>query len=346
MPSFDRLRALGFAVLLAAASVVSSARAQQQGFAVERLYPSAPGGGWLVMDALDMRGGLGGAMALTAGYARNPLQVGDGSQRLAVVSGDAFVDFGVAATYDRWRVYLNLDAPLLVEGQSGAVGSYQLAAPCNPTADASCALHHIDLGTNPDTVSDPRIGVDARLLGGPKSPFRLGAGAQLILAEGSRTYYDSDGTVRAMLRALFAGDVGLFTYAGQLGVHLRPLDDAPAPGSPQGSEFLFGAAGGASVPVGPGGGTKLVVGPEIFGATALRSFAGRTTTALEGLLSGRLEGTADDGPQLRVKLGAGAGIDPHFGAPDWRVVLAVEVFDHSTHRPAPEKTPESPPETR
>jgi hypothetical protein len=284
------------------------------------------------MDALDMRGKLGGEMAMTAGYARNPLQVADGSTRLAVVSDEAFVDFGFAVTYDRFRLYLNLDAPLLIEGQSGTAGGYQFTAPCNTMPDPLCALHHIDLGTNPDTLSDARIGLDTRFLGGSKSPFRLGASAQLLLPEGSRTYYDSDGTVRAMLRALVAGDIGPFAYAGQLGVHIRPLDDSPTPGSPQGSEMLFGVAGGARLPVDSSGALSLIVGPEIFGATAFRSFFGSGSTALEGLLSGRLEGTADDGPQFRIKLGAGAGIDQHFGAPEWRLVFAVEVFDHNGDR--------------
>ena len=31
---------------------------------------------------------------------------------------------------------------------------------------------------------------------------------------------------RAMGRVLFAGDIGSFAYAGQLGVHIRPRDDA------------------------------------------------------------------------------------------------------------------------
>ena len=88
-------------------------------------------------------------------------------------------------------------------------------------------------------------------------------------------------------------------------------------------------------PVWLGGPAAFVVGPEVYGATAFRSFLGASGTALEGLLSGRLEETADRGPQLRIKLGTGAGIDPRFGAPEWRVVFAIEVFDHSTTlRPA------------
>ena len=102
MPSFsDALRAavrarrarmaavLALAAAMATAATGRSARAQQaaQGFAVERLYQSAPGGGWVVMDALDMHGGLGGVMALSSGYAHDPLRVAspDGTQRLAAI---------------------------------------------------------------------------------------------------------------------------------------------------------------------------------------------------------------------------------------------------------------------
>jgi hypothetical protein len=329
MRSSDVRRALGFTVALLATSAPSSrveAQPQQaQGFAVERFYPSAPGGGWFVMDDLDMHGGLGGVMALTTSYSHNPLRVPDGSQHLNVVSDRAFTDFGFAVTYERWRLYLNFDAPLVTTGvdttgQLGVVGDYQFTSPS------------LDLSQNPDTLSDARIGLDARILGDDKSPFRFGAGAQLFVPNGERSDYDTDGTYRAMLRVLSAGDVGLFTYAGQLGVHVRPLDDAPTPGSPQGSELLFGLAGGAKLPV-LGSTAALVVGPEIFGATAFRSFLGSTTTALEGLLTGRLEGSADDGPQLRGKLGAGFGIDQNFGAPQWRIVFAIELLGRSSEGP-------------
>jgi hypothetical protein len=320
---------------MAASSLASRAKAQQQpqGFAVERFYSSAPGGGWFVMDDLDMHGGLGGVMALTSGYAMKPLRVTDGSTHLAVVSDRAFVDFGFAVTYERWRLYLNMDAPLVTQGESGTVGGYQFAAPS------------LDLGTAPDTLTDARIGLDARILGSATSSFRLGLGAQLFVSNGNRFYYDvnqqyhanydTDGTYRAMGRVLVAGDAGMFTYAGHAGVHVRPLDDSPAPGSPQGSELLFGVAGGAKLPVFGNRPWALIVGPEIYGATAFRSFLQSTGTALEALLTGRLEETADDGPQLRFKLGTGGGINQHFGAPEWRLVVGVELSDRTGKR-APE----------
>jgi OmpA-OmpF porin, OOP family len=319
MPS-SRAHAVGLAALLAASAFSARVAAQQpvQGFAVERFYPSAPGGGWFVMDALDMRGGLGGSMELQGGYALNPLRIPD--SHLAVVSNQALANFGFAITYDRFRLYLNIDSPLVIQGQSGTVGNYAFTAP------------DVSFAQTPDILADSRAGLDVRLIGGAKSPFRLGAGAQLWIPGGDRTSdYDTDGTYRAMLRVLFAGDVGLFTYAGQLGVHIRPMDDSPAPGGPRGSELLFGLAAGSRLPVSKRG-TVVVVGPEIYGETAFSSFFGATTTGLEGLFTARMEGTADDGAQLRVKLGMGPGISQNFGAPEWRVVFGIELFDHNSDR--------------
>ncbi|HEX7478987.1 MAG TPA: hypothetical protein VF331_14370 [Polyangiales bacterium] len=322
MRSSNERRVLFAFALLAVNALALSAQAQPsaQGFAVNRLYPSAAGAGWLVMDSLDMHGGLGGAMSFTAGYANHPLRVSQGAQQLSVVSDQTLVAFGFAATYERFRLSLNLDAPLISHGQSGTVGGYKLAAPL------------LGLGSHPDILSDPRVGLDARIFGSAASPLRLGVGAQLIIPNGERVHYDTDHTYRAMARALVAGDLGMFTYAGQLGVHVRPLDDSPIPGSPRGSELLFGVAGGARLPLGTSRSAALIVGPEIYGATAFRSLLGSNATALEGLLTGRIEGTADDGPQPRVKLGVGAGLNPHFGAAEWRVVLAVELFGRNTAR--------------
>jgi hypothetical protein len=317
---------------LAAAAVVTwppRACAQQtaQGFALDRLYRSGPGAGWFVMDTLDMHGGLGGVMGLTAGYAHDPLRIRttDGSQQLAVVSDEAMADVGFAATYDRYRLYLGFEMPLDVSGQGGAIGNYRFTA---PNSGQPFTPSGVNPSTAPDTIADARLGLDARILGGPRSPFRLGASAQLYVTSPNETRaeYETDGTVRAMGRLLFAGNVGMFGYAGHVGVHVRPLDDAPTPGSPQGSELLFGVAAGPRLPLGKEGAMALVVGPELFGETAFRSFFG-SATGVEGLLSGRVEGTADDGAQLRVKLGIGAGLDARFGVPEWRAIVGIELFD-------------------
>jgi hypothetical protein len=302
----------------------SRAQAQQQaqGFALERFYPSAPGAGWFVMDALDMQGTLGGAMALTLGYEHNPLRVADSTQKLAVVSDQALADFGFAVTYRRFRFTLNLNMPLVLTGQSGTVGGYAFSSPS------------VNPGATPDTLSDYRIGFDARILGQSSGGFRLGVSAQLVIPNGHRADYDTDDTFRGMLRALLAGDLGRYSYAGQLGVHIRPLDDSATPGSPRGSELLFGAAGGAKLSTGQSTDWAIVVGPEIYGATAFHSFFATNGTAIEGLLSCRLEGTRADKAQMRFKLGIGAGINQQFGAPEWRILVGVEIFNHN-QRPSP-----------
>jgi len=313
-------RVFALAVGLAALVVATGAGAQQAagGFGVERLYLSAPGGGWFVMDSLDMHGGLGGALAMTTGYSLNALRVSGNGTTLDVVSRQAFTDFGLAVTYDAFRFTLDVASPIAVSGDSGTVGGTTFTAPA------------ATLGQDPDVVMDARLGVDARLVGDARSPFRLGASAQLFVPSGSSADYETDGTYRAMLRALAAGDVGSFTYAGQLGVHVRPRDDSPTPGSPEGSELLFGAAGGLKLPL--DGSMAVVIGPEIYGETAFKSFFGGTTTGVEALLTSRIEGTGDDGRQVRIKLGSGGGLDPQFGAPEWRFVVGLEIFDHGAPR--------------
>jgi hypothetical protein len=290
------------------------AQQQPSGFAVERLYQSAPGGGWFVMDDLNISGGLGGAVSISSGYAHNPLVVTgpDGKQRLALVTQEAFVDIGGAVTYNRFRGYVNFPTPILGTGTSGTLGLYQFTAPS------------VSLGTTPDTLSDSRLGFDARLVGEPGSPLRLGAGAQLIIPSGNRADYVTDARYRGMFRLLAAGDSGAFTYAGQLGVHVRPLNDAPVPGSPNGNEFLYGISAGRAFDVLHG--WAVIAGPEIFGETAFHSFfSGETGT--EALLTGRLESTGG-GRNVRVKLGIGHALVQSFAAAQWRIVFGVEMFGH------------------
>lgn len=272
---------------LAFALVLGASTARADGFALERLYPSAPGGGWIVMDDLGMHGGYGGAMSLTGGYARDPLA--------PTVTDAAFMNIGLALSYDRLRLYLDLPSPLAVKG-AGA---------------------NEDIGNAPDLISDPRIGFDARLLGDAHDPFRMGLGAQIYFPNGTRADYVSDETMRAMFRLLFAGDIGKFAWAAHAGLHLRTQWDGP--------EFLFGAAAGVRLPLGVAKRWAFVVGPEIFGETALR----HADTGVEGLLSMRLEGVAEDAPHLRFKFGVGPGFDPSFGTPSFRLVFSVELFAHT-----------------
>jgi hypothetical protein len=156
----------------------------------------------------------------------------------------------------------------------------------------------------------------------------LGAGAQLIFPSGTRDDYTTDARYRAMLRFLAAGDSRAWSYAGQVGVHVRPLVDTLVPGGPNGSEFLFGASVGRRTKL--NGHWALVMGPEIFGETAFRAFFSGATGA-EGLLTTRFE-RIGQGRNVRLKLGIGHGIVQHFGAPEWRALVALEFFGKLTRR--------------
>jgi hypothetical protein len=72
-----------------------------------------------------------------------------------------------------------------------------------------------------------RIGIDGRLVGAARSAFRLGAGAQLFVPNGTRSEYDTDDTYRAMGRVLFAGDLGPLWYPVALALSTLRLLGSP-----------------------------------------------------------------------------------------------------------------------
>jgi hypothetical protein len=311
MPSFRSLASIA----IVAASLLAPRLARADGFLVERLRLAPAGAGWLALDTLDMHGGLGGAIALTTGYAREPLRVGG----VGVVANQAFADVGASVTWDRFRVHAGLTGPLVASGRSTRIGATAITAP------------DVNLGERPDLFSDVRLGLTARLLGGPTGGFRLGASAELFVPSGDRDDFVTDGTYRGVLASSFAGDVRWLSYAGQVGVHLRARDEAAIPGGPRGSELVFGLAAGARAVVGT---TALVIGPELFGQTALREAFGGETTGLEALASMRVEDAVEDGLKLRTRLALGGGLDPNFGAPAFRMVVGVELFGQSRRAPA------------
>ncbi len=288
------------------------AQEQAKGFALNRLYLSAPGGGWFVMDDLSMDGKLGGTVSFTFDHAHNPLVVrsADGTRSVSVVSEEQIADVGLSVTSGPFRVYVNLSGPTYMRGNSDVIDGRSFAGP------------RVDLGTEPDTITDMRFGMDARLIGESKSAFSLGVGAQVFVPSGNQSDYVSDGKYRAMLRLLAAGEASGFVYSGQTGVHLRKAQD-DTPGDPVGSEYLFGLAGGKRFSLSPS--TLMTIGPEIYGATAIHSFLKPEATDLEWLLTSRITTVENIDRQWTVRLGAGSGFAPRFGAPELRAVLGIEL---------------------
>ncbi len=84
-------------------------------------------------------------------------------------------------------------------------------------------------------------------------------------------------------------------------------------GSSFGSELRYGAALGERLLDG-----KLLVGPELFGATSLDGHAA-VGTPLELELGGHYAASA----HLRVGVGAGLGLINAVGEPHWRALLSL-----------------------
>jgi hypothetical protein len=323
MPSSERLSSraasrpqlvAGLVVaVLAIGARPGDARAETgaRGFAIDRLTPSAAGAGWLASDTIDQHGGLGGAAGIAASWAHDPLRVtGDDGRRVAVIADQAVLDYSFAATYDRFRLSLGFGMPLYAGGHDATRGGFAYTAPT------------VDLGSNPDTLTDARLGFDVRVIGAPGDALRLGLGALVFAPNHDREDFVTDGTFRALFRVLFAGDRGAASWAGSLGFHARQLDEG-TPGGPRGSELTFTLAAGYRVGLGHAG--SLVIGPEAFGASAARHLFGDATTSIEALFGGRWE-QAGDGARVRVKLEAGGGLHADFGAPTWRAVIGIELF--------------------
>ncbi len=320
MPSIEptRCRVLqALAALLCAAPALGAAPTQEaQGFALERLLQAPPGSGFLALDDLRWPAALSGGVALCLGYAHAPLTLDDGrGGALQVVRHQTTADLAFFVGWDRLRAGLRFSSPVYLAGDGGVAQGYRFTGP-------SANLEH-----DPDALSDVALSLDWRLLGDARSPVRFAASAIAWVPSGERSGYATDGSWRGLVRLQAAGDRGPASFAGYLGVHLRPLDESPVPGSPRGSESVFGAAASwRFTPTALPAGAVLAVGPELFGSTAVAAPFSSVATALEALLAASLDTAPYAGATLRFKLGVGAGLHARFGAPAWRVVLAVELF--------------------
>jgi hypothetical protein len=320
MRSFSRahaclVRAGTFLVVLCGA-LGAAGEPLARGFAVERYSPADPGGGWLVMDELNLAGRWGAGVSFATGYAHRAYVVpAPNGDKLDVVEHRAFVSVAMAVFYQRYRLSLNIANPVFASGHSGVVAGHQFTAPS------------VDPGKYPDKVGDIRVGLDALLFGETRGPLRLGMSAQAWVPSGEQAIYATDGTWRALLRALAGGDTEILTYAAYVGVHMRRLDESSIVGAPHGSEMIAGGAIGPRFALDGGGSTNAVLGPEVWGATAFRDAFGKYTSGLETMLGIRLQHTTRDGAHTVVKAGFGEGLHSQFGTPEWRAVFVVESND-------------------
>ncbi len=300
-PRMDRLRLLSLGVF-AGALLSPMAAGAQEGFALNRYEPAERGSDWFANESLDLRGDLRPALGVVFDYAHEPLMAydRDGNEAAPVVGTQFFAHVGGALVlWDRARLGLNV--PLLLLGTGERV--------ITPEGDFA-VREGFGLG-------DPRVGADVRLVGMYGSPFSLAAGAQVFVPAGGQDAYISDGTVRLRPRVMAAGDVGLLTYAGQVGYHYRPHQERFA-NTDLGSEVTFAAAVGVRLLD-----RALVVGPELMGSSLITD----RSTPLEVLVGGKYAfGTRAGHEDYRFGLAAGPGLDRGLGAPEYRILASFEWF--------------------
>jgi outer membrane protein OmpA-like peptidoglycan-associated protein len=303
----------GAAALLS--SIAFSARAQTQGFALDRFEPSERGSEWFVLESLDLRGHVRPAAGLIAEYAFRPLAIynTDGTLRTSLVRDSLVLHPGASLVlWERLRVGFDLPVYAWQDGHTGAL----LGTTYQPPSE---------------NIGDLRLGADVRLYGVYGDPFTLAAGVQLFAPTGSRTDYTSDGVTRAEPRVLSAGQVGAFVYAAKLAFDYRALTDTFA-GSALGSDFLFAASGGVKTYE-----DRLVVGAELFGSTVVTSGRGPfkiKNTPLELLFGAHMTVAKD----WRVGAGIGPGLTRAYGEPVLRALLSAE-WAPAIEKPQPPPPP-------
>lgn len=288
--------------VVVATLALSSTHAAAQGFAVNRFEPSERGSDWFGNESLDLRGSARPAFGAVGDYSYRPLVVygPDGNVRNSIVRNNLFAHLGAAVTFaNRFRLSTSLPLQLYTDGSQGTLaGGTTLEAP-----------------PNEQDIGDLRLGADARLFGKYGDPITLAFGAQIWFPTGQKAQYTSDGTVRFRPRAMVAGDVGIFTYAAQLGVAYRGRSETVGGGA-IGSEMLFAAAAGLRL-----ADKKLTVGPEILGSTVFDDAFAEKATPFEALFGAHYALR-----NARFGAGIGPGLSRGFGAPQLRALLSFELF--------------------
>lgn len=295
--------------LLAVLSVTVSGGAKAQdatisGFALDRFDPSERGSDWFAAESLDLRGNMRPAVGVVGDWAYKPLVVYDkatGEEVSALVKNQLFAHVGGnIILWDRLRLGVNLPIGLVLEGEQSSLGGATVST------------------KNGANIGDLRIGADVRLLGQYGGVFTAAAGVQVFAPTGSRQAFTGDGKARIVPRLMAAGDAGIFTYAGRLGLQIRTLNQN-FDNTPFGTEMTFAAAAGLRLV-----NHKLTVGPEVFGSTVVSDsgdgFFKKKTTPFEVILGGHYR-VAED---WRIGAGVGPGLTRGFGAPQLRVLASVE----------------------
>lgn len=293
-----RRRAAGAAVLGATALLATTAtvRAEPAGArAIDRFHAASPDSAWFGLDSASFGGEREVTMSLLADFARDPLATynADGSVREHVVSDTLVFHAGASVTLaDKYRLSANVPMAAWQDGTGGTYNGMPLSSPTFAFGDVTLAG-------------------DVRVYGGPRSPERLVVGVRTQLPTGSTTNFMGDGTLSVEPRIAFAATRAQFEIATSAGAFLR--QESEVAGAAFGSELRYAAGAGMRTWDG-----RLLVGPELSGAVPLTS-GSDVGTPLELQLGAHVDASRN----LRVGLGASAGLVNAPGQPAWRTMASL-----------------------
>ncbi len=285
------------AVLAGGAARAQSAPAGS-GFAVDRFEPAGGGSQWFSLESLDFYGRGRPAFGLVLDGAWKPLVIYDQSgHQVAALLRDQTVAHADAAVVlgNHFRLDLNLPVVLYQQGGALVLDNHAFAVPS-----------HTALG-------DVRIGADLRVYGHTGDPFMAAVGAQVFVPAGKTATFAGDGSWRVWPHLLVAGDAGAFTWAANVGYHIRPTDKCGCSLAP-GDELTAGLAAGVHLS------PAVLIGPELFGSTS--HLGNRVASPLE-LLVGAHFGVARG---WTLSVGAGPGLTDGAGSPEVRGVVGLRYF--------------------
>src|SRR6478609_3430400 len=125
--------------LLASACVLclaSTARADDEGFAINRFEPAERGSDWFTQDSLNILGHGRLALGLTGDWAHQPLVLydADGDEVSAIVENQLFLHLGGNVTlWDRLRLGVNVPFAVYQSGDSATLGTTTFDPSNDPT---------------------------------------------------------------------------------------------------------------------------------------------------------------------------------------------------------------------
>jgi len=298
------------AVVLAFFAVVNGASAQTvSGFAVNRFEPAGADSTWMTADSLQFEGHGKPFFALVSDFAWKPLIVYDaqGHEIAPLVRDQLFAHLDAAVMlWNRVRADLNIPVALANGGQGATLGTTMYQPPDGAG------------------LGDLRLGVDGIVYQRPDRLVVAAVGMQLFLPTGRTAAFTGDGGVRFWPRVMVAGERRQFSWAGRVGVQVRPSDGCHCDLAP-GTE-VDGALAGGWRPR-----PQWLVGPELTWSHTVSSGAAalRSGTPLELLVGGHWTPR----PDWTFTLGLGHGLTNGAGTPGVRVIAGAQYAFSRRPRP-------------